>query len=647
MVIAPLFKVATVFKFDVAQAIIESNSLTSSVENLSNAAGRAVGTIESLGMSYVASFTGIGGGILGMLGSAIRSSDSFTKSQLSFTNIMSANLDHLTGNIGSFTDQMLVAKRIQNDIIKDARKWGIPANALLDMTKQMSAFLIPKGLAGENFAGARDFSRNLLKSAPILGINPTFAGQQSLRAIEGQAGFNNPVFRRLLTEAPEPFKAAGVSTAKQFNALTVTKRFNIMNEAMNKFSSNMKVLEFRTKTIDGLFIRISDTFSGFASILKPLGDVLIPPIVKMLDYGIKLMQTKGLQLVKEFARFLKPLVENPKKLMIGLMQISNLSKDIAKAAGITALVASLSHLQVAFAWFKTTVIGGGLIGSMSLGIGKIPILGALLTMLWGVFGKLIGKIKLFMSGGFFAVFSKMLGVFGLLVIMFQALSRGAAMAKFDSITTMIEKSVEIANAINRIKESFVRIMAPLNAVIDGWARIFAATIFNKSALINRTTSLLVLFADTLEVFSMAVLHVWAVFRGVVAGLVALTAGLPALIYDSIISGFNSGNFFSTEGFKTFSEGIKDMLNFGIDEYRKTIKDNLYDIDNQTDDKSVANNITNINKVEINQQFKEQQEPDRIAFVVADHLLKLANNRRSASGRTLSSGLRGGSGVQTI
>ena len=44
-----------------------------------------------------------------------------------------------------------------------------------------------------------------------------------------------------------------------------------------------------------------------------------------------------------------------------------------------------------------------------------------------------------------------------------------------------------------------------------------------------------------------------------------------------------------------------------------------------DKKEVSKNVTNIGNVNINQQFKEQLEPDRIAFAVTDQLKKLATN----------------------
>jgi hypothetical protein len=643
VVATELFKVATVFKFDAAQAIVESNALASSVDKISGAAEQAKASIQNLGISYLLSFSGAGGGILGLLGSALKSSDLFTKSQLSFTNIISANMSHLTGTIGTFTDQMLVAKKIQNDIIADARKWAIPATELLEFTKSLSAFLVPKGLAGENFKAARDFSRNLLKSAPILGINPQFAGQQAIRAVEGQAGIDNPVFRRLLNEAPEPFKAENVKTAKEFNVLPIAKRFDILNSAMNKFSSNMDVLNARANTLSGLFQRLKDLFYGFSSVLKPLGDVIIPPLVKVLNYAIKMIETKGAELVKIMARFIGPLVENPKKMMLGLMQASKLSEDIGKSAGYTALVVSLMHLKHAFAWFKGTNIGGGVVNAITLWSNKIPVLGWILNKFGGVFTWLTSKVSVFMSGGFFKVFGKLFGLFGVLTILFQAMSRAAAKVKINTLEAFLDKSTVFADSITRIKESLSRLMLPINTIIDGLADVMSLEIFGKgSFLISALSWALSGLADVLESVSMAVLEVWAAFRGLVAGLMALIIEIPTLMKQMF-----TPKMFTTDGIADLGATFGKILEFGMDEYKKTIKDNLYALDNNTEDKSVANNVTNIGKVEIRQDFKEQQEPDRIAFTVADHLKKLATNRRSSSGRSMSNGLRAGVGVQTI
>jgi hypothetical protein len=50
--------------------------------------------------------------------------------------------------------------------------------------------------------------------------------------------------------------------------------------------------------------------------------------------------------------------------------------------------------------------------------------------------------------------------------------------------------------------------------------------------------------------------------------------------------------------------------------------------------AVVQQTTNINKVEIRNDFKEQMEPDRIAFTLKDQLLKAANNPGQAAGRSL-------------
>jgi hypothetical protein len=305
-----IYTVVSEFRFDVAQAVLGSEQLQGSVESLSASTQNAMNSVKALGIGMIAQMTGAQAGLMGVLGSALSSTDKFLNSQVSFTQIIDSNMEHLTGTIGTMNEKMAVSKKIMSDIASDSRKFGIPANELMEMTKTMSAMLVPKGLAGENFKGARDISRNLLKSAPNLGIHPADVQGQLLRSVEGSASMGDTLFRRLITEAPEPFKQAKVKDAKTFNALDAAKRFGVLSEAMAKFSSNSELLEMRANSLSGVMQRARDTFTGFTSVLEPIGRVLMPLVVQALDMLLKWIQNDGQKIINEFAKFLKKFADN-------------------------------------------------------------------------------------------------------------------------------------------------------------------------------------------------------------------------------------------------------------------------------------------------------------------------------------------------
>jgi hypothetical protein len=68
-------------------------------------------------------------------------------------------------------------------------------------------------------------------------------------------------------------------------------------------------------------------------------------------------------------------------------------------------------------------------------------------------------------------------------------------------------------------------------------------------------------------------------------------------------------------------------------YRDTLKNNLVDQGEGKDGAPNSQNIINVGKLEINQDFKEKQNPDRIAFSIKEQLVKTATNARTQATRT--------------
>jgi len=644
--VAPIaYKVISEFKFEVADALINADALQNKVQSLSDTANHAIENILNLGSRFALEVSGLGGGLLNFFTKAIFASDKFRDSQLSFANIISSNMEHLTGSIGSFNDRMMVSKNIMNDIQKDAQKFGLPAGDLLSMTKSLSAELAPKGLAGENFGGARTMARNFLKSAPNLNIDPTLAQGQLLRAIEGSASLGDTLFKRLLTEAPEAFAQVGIKGAKgaseTFNKLSLEKRFGVLNSALGKFASDMDILSGRANLLSVLMGRINDLFSGFTSILKPIGDVLIPPLVQLINQGIDLIQTDGAQLVKQFARFLKPFVEEPKKLFLDLMQLKSLASDIGSAGGITSFLITIMHIEEFLNFLNSFALGKDLLTGISGFIGKSKVL----TYIFDLLGKGIAVVTKIMGGGFLVVIGKALALFGLLTVIFQAMSRANAMTKLDSFFSAIKASPAVAEGLNRIKEAFSLILQPIFDIIDGLAYLFSGSLAAETGL-NITTKMILGFASGLEFLGTIVNGTWTIVRTVFAGFISFFFELGNTILD-VIGQITSGNF----------KGIFDAIDIGgsldniaddmMQEFLKNIKRNVTDVEQNADTTAVVRNVVNIGKVENNFDIKEQVEPDRIAFTIEESLNKVANNPTRSGSRSLKGAFRTGKGVNNL
>lgn len=629
-----IYTVVSEFRFNVAEAIYESEKLQSSVQGLSDTVNNAINSVKASGLSMMMSLTGAQAGIMGLLNSSIGASDKFLNSQLSLTQIIDSNMEHLSGTITTMNDKMAVSKKIMNDIAKDAQHFGLPAGELLEMTKMMIAMLIPKGLAGENFKNARDISRNMLKAAPNLGIDPAEVQGQLLRAIEGNASLGDTLFRRLLGEAPEPFKAANVKDAKGFNTLDTAKRFNILSDAMGKFTKNTELLEARANTLSGVMQRVKDTFYGFTSILKPFGDVLLPLISKAAQMILNWLQTHGKRIVEQLAGILKRLTDDPMEFILKLKQVSDLSKDLASAAEMAGIVILLYHLKEFITFATKLPIIGPAIGAMSGYITNfvrtvIPYLtlsiGGIFIALWKGFIFVLPILKSFIIG-----FIEFTGVVLAFFIPLQGLGRAIARMKIETLQWVAENMADLTAIFDRMSIALGKIFTPIEDLIKGFEELFYLVLGGTYFLDAGKTGLSGL-ADMLDMFGTAVMAVWSVLRGVVAGII----GMIDTVVNNIqlaIGNLMNGNF------RNWDIGQEDAVGSFIqsfsDEFNKSFSRAQNPLVTNGVDNSKVSNVTNNYDVKMQNNFKEVLQPDRIAFTIKDQLEKSSMNRTKARSNSI-------------
>lgn len=623
-----IYTVVSEFRFDVAQAVLGSEQLQGKVEGLSNSVNNAVESIKGLGVGMVAQLTGLQAGITGFFSSAIGASDKFLNSQLSFTQIIDANMEHLTGTIGTMNEKMAVSKKIMGDIAADARHFGLPASDLLEMTKTMSAMLVPKGLAGENFKGARDISRNLLKSAPNLGIDPADVQGQLLRAVEGSASMGDTLFRRLLTEAPEPFKNAKVKDAKGFNALDTAKRFGILSDAMAKFSSNTDILEMRAKTLNGMMQQVKDTFTGFTSVLKPIGDVLMPLVVQALDMILKWIQNDGAKIINELAKFLKRFTENPKEMLLELNQIATLSDNLKLATKLAGITVFIMHLQELVHFLSKLPVIGPVLGQ--LGGGLLTFLGYLKptkkwldAISWGF--QNIGKVISFAWPFLRAVIVGLLefgGAIMAFLIPLQGLGRALLRMKIETLEWFANNAAELTVLLGKAQVALSIIFTPIQDLIKGFEELFFM-ILGGTYFLDAGKTGLISFVDTLELFGKAVLGVWSALRGVVAGLfemiTTIIVNAKTLIGNILNGNFANADLGTENAFASFGQGFMDEFNKSFSRASTPL------VDGNVDNAKVSSTVNNYD-VKMTNNFKEVLQPDRIAFTIKDQLEKSSVNR---------------------
>jgi hypothetical protein len=623
-----VYTVVSEFKFDVAHAILGSEQLQGKVQGLSNTVDQAMGSIKGLGIGFISQLSGLSGGLTGLLGVAIGASDKFMQSQLSFTQIIDSNMEHLTGNITNLNDKMDVSRNIMRDIANDARKFSVPAGDLLEMTKGMSAMLVPKGLAGTNFKGARDISRNMLKSAPNLGINPQEVQGQLLRAIEGSASMGDTLFRRLLSEAPEAFKGNKVKDAKGFNQLDAGKRFDILNQSMAKFASNSELLAMRANTLAGMMTRLKDLFTGFSSVLKPIGDAIMPILLEAFNQFADWIDKDGRKIIEVFANFLKDFLKNPKEMILQLVQLQKAGSDLKAATSLASIAVMFIHLKELFHFLKGVPVIGPAIAGLQAYFANLQFGGKLtqlMSYLWANMGTifksvLLPGLKMLLSG--LAQFAGWIAVF---LIPLQGLTRAIARMKIETLEWFANNAADITVIMADLSHWMGVLWAPIQDLIKGWEELFFL-IIGGTYFMDMGKSALGSFVDILGVFAKSILAVWSVVRGVVSGIMDLV-GTVIMNIMQLYENIKSGNF----GDLTYGmeNPFMSMIDGFSQEFNKSFSRALNpNSDGQVDNSKTVSQVNNYD-VKMSNNFKEVLQPDRIAFTIKEQLEKASTNRTSA------------------
>lgn len=614
------FTVLSEFRFDVGSAVVGSETLQNKIHGISDAAAEANSMVKQLGIGFVQNLSGLQGGILGLFGNATMASDKFSQSQLSFASIIDSNMDHLSGNIGTLNDKMLVSKNIMNDIAKDASKFGVPAQELLEMTKGLSAMLVPKGLAGENFGNARSMSRNLLKSAPNLGVHPSEVQGQLLRSIEGSASMGDTLFRRLLSEAPEPFKNAKVKDAKGFNALDTAKRFGILNEALAKFANNAGILELRANTLGGTMQRIRDLFVGFNSVLKPLGDVLIPFIVKVLNMAIEWINTKGRILIQTMSNFLKPFLEDPAKLFVQAQQVMDAGKNFKTATQFTGLFILFMHLKELLHFAGRIPV----VGKAFAWLAELPIMRTLLMGVGGLFRGLWMALSFlwpFLKVAIWGIAEFAVGIAAFLIPL-QGLSGAIARVKLEVFAWVADNIVSLTQTLQRMNDAMSVFFMPIRDMVQGFEELFFMLLSGTYVMDFAKTSFEE-FVGLLEWIAPVFLELYAAFRGLVAGMFDVVFRFVENM-GIIMGNIMDGKFLNLmDGTKNVFAGY---MQAGAEEFEKVMQRGLNpNANGEVDNNKVSNHNHNYDVKMVN-NFKEVLQPDRIAYTIVDQLKKASTNR---------------------
>lgn len=600
------FNIVTEFRFDIASAVADSKTLQGQVGLISDTANKALYSLQRVGFGLVAQMGLFSGGMLGFLNSAIQASEKFGASQRKLANIFLSNQDALGGQGMTFLEAMKQSEKIMGDIRKKGLEFALDPSQLLAQTNAIAPMLLSHGLDNRNLTKSIDISRGLLKSAPTLGVDPGLVQGQLINLVMGRAGLDNTLFARLMSET-QAFRENKIVDSKAYNALPSQKRIEILTKALLQFGSNAEVIAGNVNSLNGQMTKFFSLIKGEFSVLKPLGDALMKPIIKSLQFFNKWLETNGKQMVERLSSLISGFVEDPIRAYENLRQIGKLKEDTIFAGKIAFLI------EV----FHIGALAAGFFGIKVMGIANM--IGQALRSVAGWLIAIVPWTKVFTVAMFIlrGILVAVMRVLAPILFLLQIFSR--TMAKLEVIwaSWMAGNAGRMAEVLERIGLAFSRIFLPVTEAIEGVSDILAGFMgwfVTKDIILT----FLEKFADLLEYLAGVMVSVMSIFAGIGAAMGSLVVDLERMNFKGMMGRMA----------EAYSEGAYDYFK------------QIYRIKDDPSETPVAQNVTNIGKVEINQSFKEQMEPDRIAFAFTEQLKKIAMNPSQASGRTSAAGLVG-------
>lgn len=625
------FKVLTEFRFDVGSAVINSQKLQDSVNKLGDAADDTKLAFESLRAGIVGSFSLSQFGLLGTLHKAVQLSDSFNKSALSMSQMMAANMNYLSGDIGTFNKRLELSKDLIDSIGDAGGKLGLNRGATIAATQTIAATLIPSHMAGTNFQNAQTLAMGGLGVGKALGISGAEIGKEIagvLSASSDSGGPSGSLFSALVgsTKTFAQFK----QDATDFSDLPLKERMDLMNKGLKELKTNLGTTGTELVTISDFMAEVKDALYGVEGILRPIGDAVLPFIIDSFKELTHQINTVGRDVFQRIGRVLKDALKDPKKLIEELSALSKIGSDFNAAKAIVGTVLALQgalKLLKSFGYVPTFSFGGffkstfnKLGGAISEGIERV-LFNMLKADMFSVAGG-VAILKSVWSGLSWILngFAEILGVvvFPILVLtsVFQGIRRAWDGAKIDNALKLVELAPKIAEVGERIYNAVSNIMTPFTLIADGFYEMLKP-LFDWLFGADIAIGIMEKLAGVFEFIGKVMVLAFATISGAINSLFQL------------ISNVGQGKW------AHLGEGMGGAFNDGVEDF---IKAHMHGLENGQGVSQMVQNNNFHGGITIKNDFKENQEPDRIAFTIKEQILQAAQNPKQARGQSLQSAL---------
>lgn len=589
------FAVATEFRFDVGEALLNTKALQGAVDNLSQSANSALTSLSYLASGLVAKLGFGSGGVLSILTKSVQVSEAFNTSALELVNNMQMNMNVLSNKFDTFNQKLATSQMILDDISKTAITFGVNTGELSRITQLISTPLAMRGMLGKNYANAINMSKNLLIGAEAVGLHPQVASESLYRALTEHMPLHGALFARLLNT--RAFKEARIGTQQQLQVLNQDKKIELLNQALEQLGGDAEFVSNRLKSIRVQFEILKNQIEV---VLRPIGEAIVRPLRTILAAVNDYIRRHGKDLGKNLAALIDSIFGDPKALFVNLMQLKEFGRDFHRAVNWASIITTLMLVKRLLEHIGIT-FGGGLIRRVF----------AFLLDGLVFFGRMIGPVITGILRFLTPVIGEFVSVFAPLLFFFQIFSRAKGIAKLRDAEALANLLPKLSERFTHLKEAISRFFLPLTMAINFWAELLAP-LFQSAFYLE----LLIPLIDGITFIFEALGDTFVILLSVVSGVVMAIIGLV----DDLI---NMKNPFANIK-ENFTSGMQDFLHahgMGMEA-----------------NKAVVNQVTNVGKIEARFDMREQLEPDRIAFAVTTHLKRLATNPTQGRGQAFAAGI---------
>ena len=589
-------------------ALKGSEGIVKNVEKISGAVKQANIDIARFGVGFAKSFTGMQGGILGFGKMLLDVSTNFKTANREMANIM---VGISKGSL-SYSRAITMSQDLMMKGSAIADRFAVDETALFGKTAMMGASLMDikkyrqqGGTAQMAMESGLELSRASTKFATSVGLRPDQGTELVERMLTRTLNPQLRAWQTLQAKAGSEMKAAGMGTVSQVHrkmtqdpTATVEKLIKILD----KFSGSSEALTDRVESVQGSMTRLRNIFFGFNSVFKEMSMVVNRVVRTSLMTFYRFINGPFRKTLERLGPVINDVAGRNRWLLQSFFELRDMADNFRKAKFFTTLIVILSimiPMAAQFArWAMTFKVISGAVTHLTVwlqasGFFMGRMAGHLMALLIPGKGFLsfLGLLARFLIGGSI-ILAKYAIIFGALVTVFEGVTNATSRfkAKFISdITTTFSKDSKALKSVTEFGVQMTLLWRELTRLIgNAFFKLFSVIYDQITKLVKRFTGIDIGSKGGAE--------------GAAAGVDQASTMVQVLR-------------------RIMHKGSKQLFGEGtIRPYEK--------------EKRVPETVIQNANVTINQDFKGELNPDRVAFAFTKEVKRLSKNPVAVSARAL-------------